>query len=87
MELAITVIKLLDVATITEFIAYLATSPVPNTAWKLARVNPRGSKLGGKVNKLLGDWNAEKMAQTTGTRKTMQTASAQQSYAAFPRAR
>jgi hypothetical protein len=31
-ELAITVIALLDTATIIEFIAYLGTSPVPKTA-------------------------------------------------------
>ena len=79
MELAITVSRLLDVATITELIAYLGTSPVPNTALKLIRLNPRGSKFGGKVNKLPGDWNAEKIAQSTGIRKMMQTPSAQQS--------
>jgi hypothetical protein len=53
-ELAITVSRLLVVATITEFIAYLGTSPVAKTDAKLTRLNFRGSRFGGNVNKLLG---------------------------------
>jgi hypothetical protein len=84
MELTMTVITLLVAATITEFIAYLGTSPVAKTAAKYTRLKLRRSKLGGKVNNLPGGWNAEKMAQRTGTRKMKQTPSAQQSYATCP---
>src|ERR1700726_3285671 len=83
-ELATTVMMLVEVATTREFIAYLGTSPVPKTALKLTRLRLRGSKFGGKVNKLLGGWKAEKIAQITGVRKTRQTTSAQTSYAIFP---
>ena len=78
-ELPITVRTLLEVATISEFIAYLGTSPVPKTALKFTRLRLRGSKFGGKVNKLLGGWKAEKIAHITGVRKTRQTMSAQKS--------
>jgi hypothetical protein len=78
-ELPMTVRMLLVVATISEFIAYLGTFPVPKTAWKFARLRLRRSKFGGKVNKLLDGWKAEKIAHMTGVRKTRQTTSAEKS--------